>query len=174
MCVLKGGALAGKPIKLGFSAKCVAVSGNDALVALGAEDSAVYLVDASGAQKAKLERHKSEVAAVAFSPDGSKLASGCANKEIVVWDPQAATPLVTGLQGFHTARISCFAWGADGTLASGGVDATINVWDLEGKKAKHSFKHAHASGGINALCFVDGTTLASAGSDAIIKTWIVA
>jgi len=111
------------------------------------------------------------ISALAFSPDGSKLASGCANKEIVVWHVVDMSILVKGLQGFHTARISCFAWNSSGTLASGGVDSTILVWDLETKKPTASYKLAHASGGVNALCFVDDATVVSCGSDAVIKSW---
>ena len=120
---------------------------------------------------AKLERHKMSISAVAFAPDCATLASGCANKEIVVWDVTARAPLVTGLQGFHTARISSLAYSAAGVLASAGIDSTLLVWDLEAKKPKTKTTLCHTEGGINKVCWVDDSTIATAGSDACIKTW---
>ena len=108
---------------------------------------------------------------LAFSPDCAKLASGCANKEIVIWDAVAGVALVTGLQGFHTARVSCLAWSPNGTLASGGISAEINVWDLDAKAPKQKVKNAHVSGGVNGLVFADDATVISCGSDACIKAW---
>ena len=77
------------------------------------------------------------------------------------------------MNGYHTARVSCLAWSADGVLASGGVDATIFVWDLENKKSKHKIVQAHKDGAVKALCFTKPNELASAGNDACIKRWSV-
>ena len=41
---------------------------------------------------AKLERHKMSISAVAFAPDCATVASGCANKEIVIWDVTVTHP----------------------------------------------------------------------------------
>jgi len=111
------------------------------------------------------------ISALAFSADCAHIASGCANKEIVVWDVTARAPLVTGLQGFHTARISSLAYSAAGVLASAGIDSTMLVWDLEAKKPKTKTTLCHTEGGINNLVWVDESTIATAGSDACIKTW---
>ena len=92
----------------------------------------------------------------------------------VVWDAQAGTPLVTGLSGFHSARISCLAWSIDGSaLASGGVDALIVVWDLENKKAKHKLPLAHTAGAIKQLVWTGPAELTSGGGDGCIKRWTV-
>ena len=161
-------------IKLPFSPSCVAVAPSDGLVAVGGEDNIVHLLTPEGTEKHALARHRDKIAAVAFSPRSDRLASGCANKEIVVWDPQSGTPLVTGLQGFHSARISCLAWSPDGgTLASGGVDALIIVWNLEEKQAKIKIPLAHTAGAIRALCWTSTTELASGGGDSCIKRWSV-
>uniref|UniRef100_A0A7S4BAX0 Anaphase-promoting complex subunit 4 WD40 domain-containing protein n=1 Tax=Chrysotila carterae TaxID=13221 RepID=A0A7S4BAX0_CHRCT len=132
----------------------------------------VYLYSPSGALQHTLSKHRGAISALAFSAGSEQLASGCANKEIVVWDPRAGTPLVLGMQGYHTARITCLQWSAGSVLASGGVDATINVWDLTEKKPKQQIKLAH-QGGVTAIAFVSEGTLASAGLDACIKTWTV-
>ena len=163
-------------VKLGFSPTCVAVAPSDGLLAVGGEDNLIHLLNPDASEKSTLAKHREKISAVAFSPQSDKLVSGCANKEIVVWDCQAGTPLVTGLQGFHTARISCLAWAPDGsTFASGGVDAQIIVWEIvDGKgKAKHKLPLAHTSGAIRGLAYSSAAELFSAGSDACVKKWAV-
>jgi len=162
-----------KIVKLDYEGTCTAVAPNEGSIAVGSagEPATIYVLDADGKEKMKLARHKNSISCLAFSPDCAKLASGCANKEIVIWDAVAGTTLVTGLQGFHTARVSCLAWSPGGTLASGGISAEINVWDLEKKSPKQKIKNAHVSGGVNALVFADDTTVLSCGSDACIKAW---
>jgi len=160
-------------VKLPFSPTCVAVAPTDGVVAVGGEDSAVHLLSIEGKETFKLERHKAKISCLAYAPSGAQLASGCTNKEIVVWDPNSGTPLVTGLQGFHTATISSLAFGPGDVLASGGVDAMIIVWNLTEKAAKHKLPLAHTSGGVGALTWISATELASAGNDGAIKRWAV-
>ena len=124
----------------------------------------------------KLERHRAAISCVAYSPDSAKLASGCANKELVIWNAKDGSPLITGLNGFHTTRIACLAWSPGGTLASGGVDATIFVWtkeSLAGSKPSATAKLTHTAGGVNALLFAAEDKLVSGGADACIKFWKV-
>lgn len=158
-------------LKLEHEPTCVAVAPSDALLAVGSSDHNVRLLDLAGKVRATLAQHKGSISCVAFSADSSRVASGCANKEIVVWDAVACAPLVTGLSGFHTTRISCLVFSPAGLLASGGVDGAVFVWD--GKAVKHKMPLAHA-GGVSALAFLSGGgTLASAGLDACIKTWTI-
>jgi len=167
-----------KEIAADKGATCVAVAPNDGAIAVGAEDGAIHLYDAKGVTKGlKLERHRDTVSCVAYSPDSSKLASGCANKELVIWNAADGTPLVTGLSGFHTTRLACLAWSPSGSsLASGGVDSTIFVWTadtLKDSKPSATAKLTHTQGGVNSLLFVSEGLLASAGADACIKFWKV-
>lgn len=156
-------------LKLEHEPTCVAVAPSDNLLAVGSSDCNVRLLDVAGKVQATLSQHKGPISCVAFSADSARVASGCANKEIVVWDAVGRTPLVTGLSGFHTTRISCLVFSPSGLLASGGVDGALFVWD--GKAVKHKMPLAH-SGGVSALAFLSGgSTLASAGLDACIKTW---
>jgi len=164
-------------VPLQFEPTVVAVSPSDALVAVGADanDHAIYTFDSKGVTKGiKLERHRGPISCLAYSPDSTKLASGCANKELVIWSASDGAPLVTGLSGFHTTRLACLAWSPNGSLASGGVDSTIFVWTpatLKDAKPHSTAKLTHTSGGVNALVFVAEDSLASAGADACIKFW---
>ena len=162
-------------LKLGFAPTCIAVASNDAMCAIGGEDKAVHVLGADGKEMYSLAQHRDSVTCVAFSPKCDKLASGCANKEIVVWSVVDGSILIKGLSGFHTARLSTFAWAPDNaTLASGGVDAQIVVWDLSGAGApKHKIQNAHTAGQVTSLIFSDDSTLISSGMDATIKKWTV-
>jgi len=168
-------------IPLSFEPACVAVAPDGGAVAVGGADNKVRLLTAAGGEEKVLDKHIAAISCLAYAPGSKRLASGCANKEIVIWDVGAGTPLSWGLQGFHPTRITCLTFSAAGVLASGGVDGSIIVWgDLPAGPFKPPPKHKlHGStthaGGVSALAFVgDGAVLASAGLDACIKTWTVA
>jgi WD40 repeat protein len=65
---------------------------------------------------------------VAFSPDGTRLAVGCADHTIRLWDV-ATREEVAELRG-HEAYVHAVAFSPDGTrLASASGDYTIRIWD---------------------------------------------
>src|SRR6185436_4773287 len=67
---------------------------------------------------------------VAFSPDGTLLASGGADTRVTFWNVPAWNEAAT-LPREHAAAILSLAFSPDGkTLASGGADATIQLWDV--------------------------------------------
>ncbi|EKV04399.1 Actin cortical patch component, putative [Penicillium digitatum PHI26] len=76
-----------------------------------------------------LEGHSGSVLSVAWSPDGSRLASASDNKTVTIWD------LVTGqctsiLEG-HSNFVMSIAWSPDGSrLASASDNKTVTIWDL--------------------------------------------
>ena len=65
---------------------------------------------------------------MAFSPDGSTLASGSLDETIRLWDAVSARSQVI-LEG-HGDAIRSVVFSPDGnTLASGSYDKTIRLWD---------------------------------------------
>jgi WD40 repeat protein len=69
------------------------------------------------------------VRSVAFSPDGSLLATGGAVGEVLLWDVSGGQSR-TNLLG-HSQPVDCVAVSPDGkTIASGSPDKTVRLWDL--------------------------------------------
>jgi len=66
---------------------------------------------------------------VAFSADGSRLATGAENGTITVWDAAAGTPLdlLTGTGG----PVRCLAFAAGSQLVAAGDDQKAVVWDAD-------------------------------------------
>lgn len=66
---------------------------------------------------------------VAFSPDGSRIATVNTANEIVIWDVDWGAPIATLPR--QDGYMSTLDWSPDGALlASGSNDGTVQVWDM--------------------------------------------
>ena len=97
---------------------------------LGADDATIKLWDVAGGQeRTTLKGHRSLVTAVAYSPDGTLVASASFDHDIRLWN--AATGEHTGTLRGHTDRVRALAFSPDGkTIASAGNDRVIRLWEL--------------------------------------------
>jgi WD40 repeat protein/tRNA A-37 threonylcarbamoyl transferase component Bud32 len=125
-------------------------------------------------QLATLDGPAGGVLAVAFSPDGSRLAAAGADGVVKVWDRRALREALT-LRG-HTARVTAVAFSPDGRrLASGGGDGDIRVWDAASGEGVISWR-GHAAG-VTGLAFdpsgrrLASTGLGGVGSPGEVKLW---
>src|SRR5258708_5013448 len=116
-----------------------------------------------------LRGHTGLIAQIAWSPNGSLLASASGDRTIRLWDIQSAQPLST-LAG-HVARVYSVAWSPDGRLlASASDDQTIDVWDGKTGQHRHTLEGHTAS--ISRISFsADNQLLASKSVDATVRLW---
>ncbi|CAI7617063.1 unnamed protein product [Penicillium pancosmium] len=116
-----------------------------------------------------LEGHSDLVESIAWSPDGSRLASVSYDKTVRIWDPATGQGIST-LEG-HSDRVSLIAWSPDGNrLASASSDRTVRIWDpATGQSISTLEGH---SGSVNSIAWSpDGSRLASASYDETTRIW---
>ena len=75
-----------------------------------------------------LEGHSGCVRSVAFSPDGSCIASGSDDNTIQIWDVQSGQALGVPLQG-HSSYMHPVAISHDSHIVSGSGDSTVCIYN---------------------------------------------
>jgi WD40 repeat protein len=110
-----------------------------------------------------------EVYRVAFSPDGTRLATASLDRTAKVWDAASGEELLR-LYG-HTNRVLGIAFSPDGTrLATASMDRTAKVWDAaSGQELLSLYGHTNSLDGI--AYSLDGTRLATASWDRAARVW---
>ena len=112
----------------------------------------------------QLGKHRTQVWAVTFSPDGQLLASGSTNGQVILWD------VATGeiVHEFLTSSTRMLAFSPDGeTFAACGENGVVNFWAVKTGQPKEPLR-LHA-GAVHAVAFSpDGRWLATGGVDGTI------
>jgi len=114
-----------------------------------------------------LRGHHSIVLSVAFSPDGTRIASGSVDNTVIIWNA-ATGRVITTLHG-HTHGVTGVAYSPDGKrLASASLDSTVILWNAETGEATFTLS-GHASHVWSVAFSPDGKRIVS-GSDSADKT----
>jgi WD40 repeat protein/serine/threonine protein kinase len=116
--------------------------------------------------------HRDAVLAVAFSPDGRRLATGCGDRTARLWDVAQGMPLSTPMS--HEGAVRSIAFSPDGRLiATTSDDGTMRRWDaLTGAPVGSPIRHDHP---VRSVRFSpDGSKIATASRASLPCLWEVA
>ena len=88
----------------------------------------IYRFPDSRQEPQQISAHSGPVESLAWSPDGTRLASGGADRMLRVWDPDTGATCLT-LAG-HEQGVAAVDWSPDGArILSGSPDMTLRIWE---------------------------------------------
>ncbi len=161
-----GSALEPKSFETGsFS---LAVSPDRKLIAAGAPDGTVRVLEASsGRQVLGLSGVAGSVRGLAFAPDGKTLAAG-GERDVILWSLPSGS--VLGQLAGHTGKIWSLAFDSTGSrLASGSSDGTARIWDVS---RRQQLRQLDTGGTVRAVAFTPSHgLLVTAGMKQPLRLW---
>ena len=133
----------------------------------------VLLLDAmTGLPLRRYEGHAGELYGLAFSPDGSRLATASADKTLALWDV-ASGELLRRYEG-HSDWVRGVVFSPGGNfLASASDDKTLALWDVASGRVLRRYE-GHSGWVMDVAFSPDGSRLASASADKTAALWDVA
>ncbi len=114
-----------------------------------------------------IEAHSSAIRSVSFSPDGTIIATGSADKNIKLWNLNGKE-----LQIFkgHNEAVRSISFSRDGkSLISASLDCTVRQWHIDNRAQQ--ILHGHSAAVRSVTFSPDGKRIASGSLDDQIKIW---
>ena len=113
--------------------------------------------------------HTERVNTIAWSPDGTCIASGSGDKTVQVWNTFTGDQIFTYCG--HSDAVNSVAWSPDGTrIASASSDSTVQVWDATTGQNVLTY-NGHTKGVYAVAWSPDGKRIASGGDDNKVRIW---
>jgi WD40 repeat protein len=149
------------------------------MLATAGDDGVVHLWDIDTAKtlpNGELRGLDQLVYAVAFSPDGSKLASTSLDGKLVLWGAKTPGFSLVEYRG-HNSKVTAIAVSSDSKYtASGDQAGHIHIWKVSNPNVPFVDNSiadwSDSSGGISSLSYCpDGSSLISAGEDGTLRIW---
>ena len=131
----------------------------------------IWLYDAVTLEEvALLTKHTGEVVCVAYSPDGSLLASGSEDSTVRVWDAKTGEQKYPPLP--HTRIVESVEFSPDGTELASATYLQVGIWDAKTGVKKRTLKGQ--TGGVTCMAFSPaGNLLAVACGGKAVELWDV-
>ena len=165
--------------------QCIAWSPDSKFIATGSRDRTVLVCDTTPWRTLTTDRlsyrgqpdgslitytgHTDMVEALAWSPDGSRIASASSDRTVQVWDP--TTGQIFLVYSGHSDAVKAVGWSPDGSqIASTGIDATVHIWDALTGDTLFVYDEHHAR--IYTLAWSpDGSRIASGDAHNMVRVW---
>ena len=149
----------------------MAGSADQRWLAVGTQSGRLLLFDArgdSGTPRVVAPLHSDRITALAFHPDGDRIASGFADGTVILLN--LAGREIGRLRG-HTNEVTALAFSPDGVLllsAAMGADGLL-LWHVESRLIVHAFPQQN---GIRSVAISpDGRRAVTGSSDGVVRAW---
>jgi WD40 repeat protein len=118
-----------------------------------------------------LQGHEGHVKGIAFSPDGSLIASCSADMTVRLWELARNTPCQVKILRGHEDSVDAVTFSPDGTLlATASADKTVRLWDVKSGELKTTLE-GHNAEATSVVFALQGNTLVSGSRDKSLRIW---
>ncbi len=146
--------------------------GETVAIAIGDGTVRLYPVDRLDTNRALTAPDTLQITAIAYHPDGERIAGGTGfpTDSVFVWEV-AGGEVIAQLTG-HAGTVQGVAYAPDGgQVASVGEDGQLIVWDADAGEPVYTVEGAHDGGAFDVAYNSDGDVIATVGFDGTLRLW---